>query len=146
MPLYLHVDPTHGLPVYLQIVDQVRRAVAIGVLKPGEQLPTVKQLAKDLVVNPATISRSLRELEHLEIIQSRPGRGAFVRTDAATSAATSGARDVVGASMEAAIREARSLGVDESDLRELFQRALDAWYRGNGITEHDDSTKHRTPH
>lgn len=132
MPLYLHVDPTNGLPVYLQIVDQVRRAVAIGVLKPGEQLPTVKQLASDLVVNPATVSRSLRELEHLDIIQSVPGRGAFVRADAITSAAKSGARDVVSASINAAIREARSLGVDESDLHELFRRALDVWYRGDG--------------
>ncbi|MGB6062209.1 MAG: GntR family transcriptional regulator, partial [Candidatus Aquilonibacter sp.] len=78
MPLYLHVDPGNGLPVYLQIVDQVRRAVAIGILKPDEQLPTVKQLAGDLVVNPATVGRALRELEHLEIIRSVPGRGAFV--------------------------------------------------------------------
>jgi len=120
------------MPVYLQIVDQVRRAVAIGVLKPDEQLPTVKQLASDLVVNPATVSRALRELEHLEIIRSLPGRGAFVRADAARGVAKSGARDVVSASIDAAIREARSLGVDESDLRELFQRALDAWYRGDG--------------
>lgn len=132
MPLYLHINPTSGLPVYLQIVDQVRRAVAIGVLKPGEQLPTVKQIASDLVVNPATVSRSLRELEHLEIIQSLPGRGAFVRADAVTRAAKSAARDVVGAAIDAAIREARSLGVDESDLSDLFRRALDAWYRGDG--------------
>lgn len=132
MPLYLHVDPASGMPVYLQVVDQVRRAVAIGVLKPGEQLPTVKQLASDLVVNPATISRALRELEHLGIIRSLPGRGAFVRADAAAGVASSGARDVVGASIDAAIREARSLGVDESDLHDLFRRALDAWYRGDG--------------
>ncbi|HLI95852.1 MAG TPA: GntR family transcriptional regulator [Candidatus Baltobacteraceae bacterium] len=132
MPLYLNVDPGNGLPVYLQIVDQVRRAVAIGVLKPGEQLPTVKQLASDLVVNPATVSRSLRELEHLGIVQSLPGRGAFVRGDAAAGVAKSGARDVVGASIDAAIREARSLGVDEADLQEIFRRSLDAWYRGDG--------------
>lgn len=132
MPLYLNVDPGNGLPVYLQIVDQVRRAVAIGVLKPGEQLPTVKQLASDLVVNPATVSRSLRELEHLGIVQSLPGRGAFVRADAAAGVAKSGARDVVGASIDAAIREARSLGVDEADLQEIFRRSLDAWYRGDG--------------
>lgn len=132
MPLYLHVDPRNGLPVYLQLVDQVRRAVAIGVLKPGEQLPTVKQIASDLVVNPATVSRALRELEHLRIVQSLPGRGAFVRADAAAGAAQSGAQDVVGTSIDAAVREARSLGVDESDLHDLFRRSLDAWYRGDG--------------
>jgi GntR family transcriptional regulator len=132
MPLHLHVEPGSGLPVYLQIVDQVRRAVAIGVLKPGEQLPTVKQLAGDLVVNPATVSRALRELEHLDIVQSLPGRGAFVRAEAAVGVAKSGARDVVSAAIDAAIREARSLGVDESEVHELFGRALDAWYRGDG--------------
>ena len=132
MPLHLHVDPGSGLPVYLQIVDQVRRAVAIGILKPGEQLPTVKQLSSDLIVNPATVSRALRELEHLEIVRSVSGRGAFVRDDAASGVAKTGARDVVSASIDAATREARSLGVDESDLRELFRRALDAWYRGDG--------------
>lgn len=132
MPLYLHADPGNGLPIYLQIVDQVRRAVGIGVLKPGEQLPTIKQLSTDLVVNPATVSRALRELEHLGIIRSVPGRGAFVRIDAAAGVANSGARDVVGASMDSTIREARSLGVDESELHEVFQRALDVWYRGDG--------------
>src|SRR5580700_251572 len=109
MPIYLHLDPSNGLPVYLQIVDQVRRAVAVGILKPGEQLPTVKQLASDLVVNPATISRALRELEHLEIVKSQSGRGCFVRADAAVGVAKTGARDVVQSTIDAAVREARSL-------------------------------------
>jgi GntR family transcriptional regulator len=95
-------------------------------------LPSVKQLASDLVVNPATVSRALRELEHLGIVQSLPGRGSFVRADAVTGVAQSGAHDVVAASIDAAIREARSLGVDESEVHELFLRALDAWYRGDG--------------
>jgi GntR family transcriptional regulator len=132
MPLYLHIDPGNGLPVYLQIVDQVRRAVAVGILKPGEQLPTVKQLASDLVVNPATVSRALRELEYLEIVQTAPGRGAFVRADAAAGVAKTGARDVVRASIDGAIREARALGVEEGDVRALFTDALHAWYRTNG--------------
>lgn len=131
-PLYLHVDAGSGLPVYLQIVDQVRRAVAIGVLKAGEQLPTVKQISSDLVVNPATVSRALRELEHLGIVQSLPGRGAFVRDEAAAAVATSGARDVVRSSIDDAIREAKSLGVAEDDLKRLFIDALGSWYRGNG--------------
>ena len=135
MPLYLHIDPGNGLPVYLQIVDQVRRAVAIGVLKPGEQLPTVKQLATDLVVNPATVSRALRELEHLEIIETSAGKGAFVRSDAAIGVAKTGARDVVRSSIDGAVREALSLGVREGDLSALFDEALDEWYRGTGKSE-----------
>lgn len=119
------------MPVYLQIVDQVRRAVAIGILKPGEQLPTVKQISSDLVVNPATVSRALRELEHLGIIASSPGRGSFVRNDAAVAVAVSGTRDVVRGSIDNAVREARSLGVDERDLEKLFEESMQAWYHDN---------------
>ena len=135
MPLYLHIDPGNGLPVYLQIVDQVRRAVAIGVLKPGEQLPTVKQLASDLVVNPATVSRAIRELEHLEIIETLAGKGAFVRGDASQGVAKTGARDVVRSSIDSAIREARSLGVGERDLTALFDESLHEWYRVSDKSE-----------
>jgi GntR family transcriptional regulator len=132
MPIYLHVDAANGMPVYLQIVDQIRRAVGLGVLKPGEQLPTVKQLSRDLVVNPATVSHALRELEHLEIVRNRAGHGWFVRDDASAGVASTGARDVVRSTIDAAVREARSLGVDENGLRDLFGESLDAWYRGDG--------------
>jgi GntR family transcriptional regulator len=134
MPLRLHIDPGNGFPVYLQVVDQIRRAVAIGVIRPGEQLPAVKQLASDLVVNPATISRALRELEHLGIVKSIPGRGAFIRTDAVVAVAASGARDVVRVTLEQALREARSLGVDENAMRGLIETTLEQWYR-NGKSE-----------
>lgn len=120
------------MPVYLQIADQITRAVALGVLRPGEQLPTVKQLARDLLVNPATVSHALRELEHLEIVRSRSGHGWFVRDDAVAGVAAAAYRDVVKTSVEAAVREARSLGVAESELRELFNTSLDALYRGDG--------------
>ena len=137
MPLYLHVDPGSGLPIYHQIVEQVRRAVAIGVLRPGEQLPTVKQLASDLVVNPATVSRALRELEHLEIVQSVPGRGAYVRSDADAGVATSGARDVLRRSFDAAVREALSLGVEEMQLRAIVDVSISTWY--HDIAEREGS-------
>jgi GntR family transcriptional regulator len=129
MPLYLHVDPGNGLPVYQQLTDQVRRAVAIGVLKAGEQLPTVKHIASSLVINPATVTRALRELEHLGIVETLPGRGAYVRGDAAVAVAETGARDVVRMAIDNALREARSLGVEEEAVGQLFSEALTAWYR-----------------
>jgi GntR family transcriptional regulator len=129
MPLYLHVDPCNGLPVYQQLTDQVRRAVAIGVLAPGEQLPTVKHIASSLVINPATVTRALRELEHLGIVETLPGRGAYVRGDAAVAVAETGARDVVRMAIDNALREARSLGVEEDAVGQLFSEALTTWYR-----------------
>jgi GntR family transcriptional regulator len=134
MPLYLHVDPGNGLPVYQQLTDQVRRAVAIGVLKAGEQLPTVKHIASSLVINPATVTRAMRELEHLGIIETLPGRGAYVRDDAAVGVAATGARDVVRMAIDNALREARSLGVEEDAVERLFTESLTAWYR-NGKGE-----------
>lgn len=134
MPLYLHVDSGNGLPVYQQLTDQVRRAVAIGVLKAGEQLPTVKHIASSLIINPATVTRALRELEHLGIIETLPGRGAYVRGDAAIGVAETGARDVVRMAIDSALREARSLGVEEDAVARLFTEALTTWYR-NGKGE-----------
>ncbi len=127
MPLYLRINPRNGYPVYLQLVEQIRRAIGIGILKPGEQLPTVKQLSTELIVNPATVSRAIRELEHLGLVRSLPGRGAFVTgTDGAT--ATSAHQDVVAEQIDAAVREARALNVPASRLRDALHDALARWY------------------
>lgn len=129
MVLHLHVDQRSGYPVYLQLVEQIRRSVALGVLAPGEQLPSVKQLASQLVINPATVSRAMRELEYLGIIETQPGRGAFVRPNGSVAAARASAQSEVRSALDAAVREARALGVDEQTLREIFAAALDRFYR-----------------
>ena len=75
------VDPGSGVPLYLQLIEQVKRAVALGTLGAGEQLPTVKALALDLTVNPNTVARAYRELERDKVIETSPGRGSFVRSE-----------------------------------------------------------------
>ena len=67
-----------GVPVYRQIVDQVRGAVAIGSLSPGDQLPTVRQLAVDLEINPNTVVRAYRELEYDGLLETHQGTGTFI--------------------------------------------------------------------
>lgn len=134
MPLRLNVDPRSGYPLYLQIVEQVQRAVAIGVLQPGEQLPTVKQLAGDLVINPSTVAKALRELEYLHVATSRPGRGSYVSENGTALAAQHAAESTVAEVVERAVREARSLAIEGKVLRDLFERAYSLWYatRHNG--------------
>lgn len=73
-----HLDLHTGVPVYRQIVDQVRGAVASGALGPGDQLPTVRQLAVDLEVNPNTVVRSYRELEYDGLLETHQGTGTFI--------------------------------------------------------------------
>jgi GntR family transcriptional regulator len=73
-----HLDLHTGVPVYRQIVDQVRGGVAAGILASGDQLPTVRQLAVDLEVNPNTIVRAYRELEYDGLLETHQGTGTFI--------------------------------------------------------------------
>ncbi len=129
MPAVLTVDTRSGVPIYLQIVEQVKRSVALGVLAPGEQLPTVKQLALDLTVNPNTVGRAYRELERDEVIQTAPGRGSFVRANGtAVSPARAAASDVAAEALAQAVREVKSLGLTPAQAREHFEAALARWF------------------
>ncbi|MGA8532905.1 MAG: GntR family transcriptional regulator, partial [Candidatus Tumulicola sp.] len=94
MPAVLTVDSRSGVPIYLQIIEQIKRSVALGILQAGEQLPTVKQLALDLTINPNTVARAYRDLERDSVIETAPGRGSFVRTDGAAESAKTAAGDV----------------------------------------------------
>jgi GntR family transcriptional regulator len=73
------LDENSGVPVYRQIMDQVRGAMALGALRPGDQLPTVRQLAVDLAINPNTVVRAYRELELGGLLESNQGTGTFIR-------------------------------------------------------------------
>ena len=73
------LDENSGVPVYRQIMDQVRGGIALGALRPGDQLPTVRQLAVDLAINPNTVVRAYRELELGGMLESNQGTGTFIR-------------------------------------------------------------------
>ena len=75
-----HIDPASGVPFYRQIIDQIKYAIARGELKPGDQLPTVRQLAVDLAINPNTVSKAYSQLEILGILQTQQGSGTFIST------------------------------------------------------------------
>ena len=128
MPAVLTVDPRSGVPIYQQIVEQVKRSTALGVLQPGEQLPTVKQLALDLTINPNTVARAYRDLERDGVIETAPGRGSFVKGDGAASSVKSAATDVTRRSLEASVREAKAMGLNRDDLRRVVDAVLDRWF------------------
>jgi GntR family transcriptional regulator len=121
------VDPRSGVPLYLQLIEQVKRAVALGALAPGEQLPTVKALAIDLTINPNTVARVYRELERDGVIETSPGRGSFVRANGQPGARRM-ADGVAEQSLADAIREARSLGLERHDVEAAVTRLLDRWF------------------
>ena len=75
-----HLDVRSGVPTYLQLVQQVKHALRLGVLTPGDQLPTVKEVVAQLAINPNTVLKAYRELEREGLVSARPGVGTFVRT------------------------------------------------------------------
>jgi DNA-binding transcriptional regulator YhcF (GntR family) len=77
-PFQFQLDLQSGVPVYRQIIDQVLGGISAGNLKPGDQLPTVRQLAVDLSINPNTVVRAYRELEIREILSTQQGTGTFI--------------------------------------------------------------------
>lgn len=128
MPAVLTVDPRSGVPIYLQIIEQIKRSVALGVLAPGEQLPTVKQLALDLTVNPNTVARAYRDLERDEVIETAPGRGSFVRANGSAETSRAAASHVAAEALLHAVREAKSIGLNAAQVRALFEAALARWF------------------
>jgi len=127
MPIVMTIDPRSGVPIYLQLIEQIKRSVALGVLTAGEQLPTVKQLAVDLTINPNTVARAYRDLEKDGLIETASGRGSFVRADGATQNAQAAGSDVARDTLESAVREGKALGLDRAAVRKLFTAALDRW-------------------
>jgi GntR family transcriptional regulator len=78
-PISFRLDPSSGVPTYLQLVQQVEHAVRLGYLKPGDQLPKVREAVTALAINPNTVLKAYRELEHKGLAVGRPGQGTFVQ-------------------------------------------------------------------
>ena len=113
-------NPASGVPIYLQLIEQVKHAIATGALRGGEQLPGIRRVAEELVINPNTVAKAYRELEHDGVIELRQGSGAFV----AESARARKAYDRAGPVMAAAIERLRGLGLGDEEIRRLFDAEL----------------------
>lgn len=127
-PAFFSVDPHGGAPLYAQLTEQIKRAVAIGALSAGERLPTVKGLAHELKLNPNTVARVYRELERDGIIATAPGRGSFVRENGAVGESRRAATDVATSAIGDAVREGRSLGVTLNEVRAIVAESIARWY------------------
>ena len=128
MPAIFSIDPRSGVPIYLQLIEQIKRAVILGTLQASEQLPTVKALAVQLTVNPNTVARAYRELERDRVIETSPGRGSFVRADAGGENTRRDADEIASDLIAEALRQARALGLERDAVRALVENALQRWF------------------
>jgi GntR family transcriptional regulator len=112
------LDGSTGVPPYLQLVHQVRQSLLLGYLRAGDQLPTVKEVAVDLAINPNTVVKAYRQLEHEGLVAGRPGQGTFITgTLASPSAAASKALRV---SLEQWFRDAAEAGLSDEAVTALI--------------------------
>lgn len=117
------LDPRSGVPPYRQLVDQVRSALVSGLLREGDQLPSVRDVVTQITINPNTVHRAYRELEHLGLAEGRAGLGTFI-TSQPNSALTVGERGSIERELKDRVMEARDAGMSEEQISELIAMAF----------------------
>jgi GntR family transcriptional regulator len=122
MVISFHIEPGTGVPPYLQIVQQVKQALRLGMLEVGDQLPTIREMVTMLAINPNTVFRAYRELELAGLVASRPGQGTFiVQTLSGPSLASHAA---LRRSLSRWLQSAREAGLDDESILALFTVTL----------------------
>ena len=121
--MFFSVDSANGIPIYEQLIRQVKLAVADGVISGGQMVPSVRQLASELAINPNTIQRAYQQLQSDRVLESIRGRGLAVRRDA-LARCTKARNTLVAESLTRLLSDALSGGISPDDLRELFETEL----------------------
>jgi GntR family transcriptional regulator len=119
--MQLHISPSDGLPIYLQIVNQVKYLVASGRLAAGEELPPIRTLAQELVVNPNTVARAYRELELAGVVEKRRTAGTYVSGTGSPLARRERVR-ILTQRIDALLAEARQMNIDVDAVIELMRQ------------------------
>jgi GntR family transcriptional regulator len=115
------LDRQSGVPAYRQLVDQVRQALRLGILRPGDRLPTVRDVVRQIAINPNTVHRAYRELEQQGLTEGRPGSGTYVQ---ASLAQLPDARSDLRRTLEDWVRAARAAGLDDEAVTALVTEAM----------------------
>jgi GntR family transcriptional regulator len=122
--IQFHIDSRSGVAPYRQLVQQVRQALRLGVLREGDQLPTVKEVVAQVAINPNTVLKAYRELEHEGLAAGRPGLGTFVTRTLAD--ASLGAHEALRADLGRWLDKARRAGLDDDSVAALFESTFRA--------------------
>ncbi|GGZ77680.1 GntR family transcriptional regulator [Streptomyces bluensis] len=119
------IDRRSGVATYVQIVQQTKQALRLGLLEPGDRLPTAREVVEATAINPNTVLKAYRELEREGLVEARRGLGTFVRKSLGTTPADSPLR----AELDAWADRAREAGLEREDVAALFTAVLDEHFR-----------------
>ena len=123
--IQFHLDTRSGVPTYLQLVQQVKQAVRLGILQPGDQLPTVKEVVGALAINPNTVLKAYRELDLEGLVEGRRGQGTFVSSQ--HPPLTPSDLTAVREGLERWLATARRAGLDDEGIAALLADTLRGW-------------------
>lgn len=126
--MWFHIDPSSGIPIYVQLIEQVKKATASGLLTTGEQLPSVRELAVELTVNPNTVSKAYQELEREGIIETLRGRGTFV-SQKGSQLGKEEKKKALQEKMQNFLVEAHHLKASQEEIQEVFREELAKWLK-----------------
>ncbi|MFJ8664177.1 GntR family transcriptional regulator [Streptomyces sp. NPDC093600] len=126
--LEYRIDRRSGIATYLQIVQQTKQALRMGVLEPGDRLPTAREVVEATAINPNTVLKAYRELEREGLVEARRGLGTFIRATLGTAPA---AASPLRGELADWARRARAEGLDRDDVAALFTSVLDEHFEGD---------------
>jgi GntR family transcriptional regulator len=136
--LEFRIDRRNGIAAYQQIVQQTKQALRLGVLVPGDRLPTAKEVAETCAVNPNTTLKAYRELEREGLVEPRPGLGTFVRRSLARPQA--GADSPLRGELEVWMARAHEVGLERDDVIALVTSVLEERYAGSTVAAGNTET------
>jgi GntR family transcriptional regulator len=119
----MKLDPTSYIPIFEQIKEEIKKGISLRVLKPNESLPTIRDLAQELLLNPNTVARAYRELESEGFIYTRKGRGSYV-TDNSVAIVQNEREAILNKILDKALEEARSFGLTAEEIKRMFDQRL----------------------
>lgn len=129
--MIFRTNPSLGVPIYLQLMEQVKHAIDTGALRPSDQLPGMRPLAEELVINPNTVAKAYRELEHEGVIELRHGAGAFVAAGAKSKRPADRVR-LAQPVVRGTIEKLRAKGLSDEEIRRLFEAELAGLTKAGG--------------
>jgi GntR family transcriptional regulator len=122
--MIFRLTQSSGIPLYLQLMEQVKHAVETGALREGDQLPTIRKVAEELVMNPNTVVRAYRELEHEGVLELKHGSGAFIKFTKGSAGERAGLIREARAVAQAAVERLMELGLTEDEVRRVLDNEL----------------------
>ena len=121
--MFFKLSQTTGQPLYMQLMQQIRHSIEIGALSEGDQLPSIRSLAEDLVVSPATIVKAYTELEREGVLDLHQGAGAFISKGRASRASTNHVQ-AANKRVNSVVEQLRKKGFSDEEIRRIFEAAL----------------------